>query len=203
MLILFLVTLSLWTPDEERSPKKAMMLSVALPGLGELYMGERDDALRAFAIEGAIIISYLGLHRYGDILRNDYLKYGRMHAGMSSNRDEDYLEAVEWYQSSEAYNISVREEARWLFPDDREKQMEYVAQNEIPPEHSWRWEHAEWLVFRDLRKRERGTALHASYCIGLSIANRIISAIISRRMGMNRKINLYLEPTGVRVSYRF
>lgn len=203
MLILFLITLSLWSSEEERDPKKAMMLSFAVPGLGELYMGERDDALRAFAIEGAIIISYLGFHRYGDILRDDYIKYGKMHAGISSGMNEDYYEAVEWYRSREAYNIGVREEARRLFPRDRERQLKYIADNEIPEEHSWKWEDAEWLVFRDLRRRERETALHASYCIGLSIANRIISAIISRRMGEERKINLYLEPKGVRVSYRF
>ncbi len=203
MLVWFLVALSLWSPEEGRTTKKAVMLSLALPGLGEMYMGEKDDAMRAFAIEGGIILSYLGLEKYANIVKDDYIKYGIKHSGMSSERDEDYYDAVEWYQSCESYNISVREEARWLFPDNRERQLEYIRENEIQKEKGWCWQESEWATFRALRKGERKAHMNASYCIGLGIVNRVISAIISSRLGKERKLNLYIEPQGVRFSYAF
>jgi TM2 domain-containing membrane protein YozV len=205
LIITSLITSLLWHEGEEKTTKKAVVLSLVVPGLGELYMGEKDDALRAFAIEGGIILSYFGLNWYSDILRDDYIKYAYHHAGARTGMDEDYYNAVEWYSSRESHNISVREEARSLFPNEREKQLKYIKDNEIPSELDWRWQENEWQIFRDLRRGERRALSNASYCIGVGIVNRIISAIISARIGKERSINLFFEPQpmGIRLSYEF
>lgn len=205
LIVTFLIASLLWSAGEKKTTKKAVLLSLAVPGLGELYMGEKDDALRAFAIEGGIILSYLGFNRYADVLRNDYTGYAHQYSGAKTGMDEEYYNTVEWYSSRESYNISVKEEARQLFPDDRERQLKYIKDNEISPGLDWKWEDNEWQIFRNLRKGERRALSNASYCIGVGIINRFISAIISAKMGKKSNINLFFQPQpmGIRVSYVF
>lgn len=204
-LILIALTASLlWADGEKKTTKKAVMLSIAFPGLGELYMGEKDDALRAFILEGGVILSYIGFNKYADILRDDYIIFSYQHAGAKLNMDEDYYEAVEWYSSRESYNQYIREEARRLFPNNREMQLRYIEENEYPPELNWEWKANEWEKYRELRRGERKALSNASYCIAAGIVNRIISAIISARLGRNKKVNLIFEPNmGIRFSYTF
>ncbi len=205
LIIISLITSFLCGKGEEKTTKKAVMLSLMVPGLGELYMEEKDDALRAFAIEGGIILSYLGLNKYACITRNNYIKYAYQHAGASTGMDEDYYNAVEWYSSRESYNINVREEARRLFPDDRERQLKYIEDNETSSELDWKWQKDKWQIFRNLRRGERKALSNASYCIGFGIVNRIISAIISTRIGKERNVDLFLEPypMGIKLCYEF
>jgi len=207
LIVISFVTSLLWsnTNTEKKTTRKAVALSLMVPGLGELYMGEKNDALRAFVIEGGIILTYFGFNKYADILRNDYIKYAYQHAGARTELDEDYYNTVEWYSSRESYNISVREEARRLFPDDREEQLQYIRDNEIPSELDWEWQKDNWQIFRNLRRGERKALSNASYCIGANILNRIISAVISSRIGKGEKLNLFLDPQpiGIRLSYKF
>ncbi len=205
LIVISLVTSLLWSNTEKKTTRKAVALSLMVPGLGELYMGEKSDALRAFVIEGGIILTYFGFNKYADILRNDYIKYANQHAGAMTNLDEDYYNTVEWYSSRESYNINVREEARRLFPDDRVKQLDYIEDNEILPERDWEWQKDNWQIFRNLRRGERKALSNASYCIGANILNRIISAVISSRIGKEKKLNIFLDPQpiGIKLSYKF
>jgi len=205
LIVISLVTSLLWSNTEKKTTRKAVALSLMVPGLGELYMGEKNDALRAFVIEGGIILTYFGFNKYADILRNDYIKYAYQHAGARTELDEDYYNAVEWYSSRESYNINVREEARRLFPDDRVKQLDYIKHNEILPERDWEWQKDNWQIFRNLRRGERKALSNASYCIGADILNRIISAVISSRIGKEKKLNIFLDPQpiGIKLSYKF
>lgn len=203
-IMISLIASLLWSEGEERTTKKAVMFSIVLPGLGELYMGEKDDAIRAFILESGVILSYIGFNKYASILKDDYILYSHHNAGVMMGMDEDYYNKVEWYLSRESYNTYLREEARRFFPNNREKQLEYIEENEIPPELDWEWEENKWQKYRELRKGERRAYSNASYCIAAGIVNRIISAIISARLGRNKNISLYIEPSmGIRLSYRF
>ncbi len=204
LIAIALVASMLWGEGEERSTKKAIMLSVTFPGLGELYMGEKDDAIRAFILESGVILTYIGFNKYAGILRDDYIIYSHQYAGARTGMDENYYNALEWYGSRESYNENIRDEARRLFPNDREAQLRYIEENEIPVELDWEWNEKEWERYRDLRKGERKALSNASYCIAAGIVNRVISAVISARLGRNKNINLYLEPDmGIRFCYRF
>lgn len=203
-IMISLIASLLWSEGEERTTKKAVMFSIVLPGLGELYMGEKDDAIRTFILESGVILSYIGFNKYASILKDDYILYSHHNAGVMMGMDEDYYNKVEWYSSRESYNTYLREEARRFFPNNREKQLEYIEENEIPPELDWEWEENKWQKYRELRKGERRAYSNASYCIAAGIVNRIISAIISARLGRNKNISLYIEPSmGIRLSYRF
>jgi hypothetical protein len=203
-ILLLISIITIGNQAEVKSTKKAVLLSCLVPGLGETYMGDKKAGVRAMIIESTIWASYLGFNVYSHILRDDYILYGYANAGVRKGMNEDYYDAVEWYSNTEQYNTMIKEKARALFPNDRDRQLNYIRENEIPQSESWNWEDGrKWNIYRDLRKGER-TALHnASYCIGAAIFNRVVSAIITTRIKKSQNFGIWIEPNRCQVCWRF
>ncbi len=165
--------------EKKKDKRKAMGLSLVLPGLGETYMGHKNKALRAYITEGSIWLAYAGFKVFAGILKDNYLLYASGNAGASMNGQENYYDAVEWYESIEDYNDDVREEARYYYPDDMDGFKKYYEENKMPDSLSWQWESTSAMdKYRNLRKGKRIVLQNASYCIGGAILNRLISTVI-------------------------
>lgn len=181
---------------ENNLTRKALFLSLLLPGLGHSYLGSRQTATKFYVLEGGIWLTYLGFRYYSTILRDDATLYAHANASASMKGDEDYYDAIEWYQNLEEYNINVIEEARFNFPKDRDSQLDYIKNNTIPDSLAWNWQDTNtWLAYKKLRRSARIALQNASYCIGAAIFNRIVSGITAVRATKRLEgVNLWMEP---------
>ena len=188
---------------EPKSHKKALALSLLLPGLGEQYIGSKADAIRGYAIEAGIWSTFFGLRWYAGVLDKDGILYACAHADAKSKQNEEYYETVEWYENLEAYNIAVREEARSRYPDSREEQLKYIEEYSLPDSLRWEWQdESKWNEYRSLRSNSRSMLRNTSYCIGAAIVNRIVSAIIATHLPTSG-LGLEVEPNGVKIKVAF
>ncbi|MDI6840729.1 MAG: hypothetical protein QMD71_07785 [bacterium] len=187
-----------------KSHKKALALSLLLPGLGEQYIGDKSGAVRAYAIEASIWATFFGFRWYAGLITKNYILYGYANSGAKTGKDEDYYNAVEWYENLEAYNTYIREEARYLYPEEkypedaRERQLKYIEEHSLPDSLKWEWDNqSKWNKYRSLRREKREVLQRATYCIGVAILNRVISGVIAAHT--SPRYGLLIEPYGVKV----
>lgn len=147
-------------PDQ----KKAFLMSLAIPGLGQYYTGSKGYAKLFFAAE----IALWGTYYYNTIMksstRDDYLSFAVAHAGMNSGiRGESYLNAVGGYHSSFDYNNMQL---------TRESPIQYSGSN------GWEWDsEANRADFKKFRERELNYENAVKYCVAGVVLNHLLSAL--------------------------
>ncbi len=205
--------------EGRKSLSQAVFMSLVLPGAGQYYVGGTGEAKKFWVAEAAVWSTYAGFQWYGRRVRDDYKLYAVSEAGANGEIDsEDYYHAIEVYLTSEQYNEAVRSDARAIYPDDLEAQMQYIVEHGYFEEDGWSWGEASWEEYGRLRRLSRDCFLKATYCVGAAIVNRIISAFFAAKMTKDHnerlnegssRIDLRLEPdvrdAGVRVvlTYRY
>jgi len=181
---------------DELLTRKALFLSLLMPGLGHSHLGSKQTAAKFYVLEGGIWLTYLGFRCYSSILRDDAILYAHANASVSMQEDDDYYDAVEQYHNLEAYNINLLEKARAYYPDDRDSQLEYIEEHTISDSLAWDWQdNSTWRIYNKLRRSARIAFQNASYCIGAAIFNRIVSSITAVRATKQlQRVNLWMEP---------
>ena len=91
---------------------KAGLLSLLLPGAGQLYNGDQGKALIFAGAETAVWTSYLVFHFQAEGLSGDYQDYADIFAGTSGEHAETYWRAVGRYMTSDEYNEDLERLAR-------------------------------------------------------------------------------------------
>ena len=186
-----------------KNPMVAVLMSVVLPGWGELYTGHTARAKGFMAAEAAIWLSYAGLTIQGNLREDDYKDYARAFAGVSLDGDGGYWDDVSDFMRSEgiaSYNESIRRDARSLFPDDLDAQEEYFLENGYFGGQAWEWGSEErFEEFRRIKHSASVSFRSAFFMSGLAVLNRAISAIDSAWMARRHNRGIAGEPT-VRVS---
>ena len=158
-------------------PIKALVLSLIVPGLGELQLGDRHKGIPFMAIEGISWISFATLKLDGTRLEQNYKIFAYRWAGASTQReDESYWQAIEFNINYDEYLEKLRREARSLYPDSPSKQNEYVQTHNVGGTWDWQSENL-WFEFQELRAKHRSLQDWASVSIGVMVANRIMSAL--------------------------
>ncbi len=205
-------------PEAKKSLPKAVFLSAVLPGAGQYYVGAKREAKAFLIAETTMWAGYLGLNWFGRRARDDYKLYAISRAGANpETTSEDYYYAMEVYRTNDAYNEEIRREARRMYPNDVEAQEEYVLEHGFWEEDSWSWKDTEaWEDYGRLRTTSRDHFHKASYCIGATVLNRLVSAIFAAKSvkdynagleGGPSQLNLRFEPdledTGIRVVLRY
>lgn len=203
---------SIASRPKRKSMPKAMMFSLMVPGLGDFYAGNRGTGKLLLGTEIAIWLGYLGFQYYGNIQTDAFMLFAHENAGANQGRkDEVYFDAVEVYRSSSEYNSYVYEDARLLYPDDPERQNEYVQDNGYFGLDAWEWqEQTKFREYRKMRIATRETYQRAVFMAGFAILNRLVAAVTSSRnvRNHNRRIEqmqwgIQLKPNGVGFTYRF
>lgn len=181
VVVVLVVTVSLAASGagaEEKSLGRAMLYSLLLPGAGEAYMGYNTRAKVAMGTE-IVIWSGFALFRYQGGLREDkYKEMARIQAGVEGERDEDYYLTISYYLSNEDYNVDVLREARFLYPDNRDEQLEYWEQNGYFGEEGWAWPTVDAMLdYADVRTDGKKSYRRATLMIGFAVLNRMISTV--------------------------
>jgi len=92
-------------PSHLGSRLKAGALSLVLPGLGQLYNGDRRKAMLFGGVEVGVWTSYLVLHTIARHAEDDYAEYAGLFAGVDGEQSELYWRSVGRYMSSAEYNM--------------------------------------------------------------------------------------------------
>ncbi len=178
-------------PFFERQPsrRKAILLSLAVPGLGHAYTGNWKRAKVYFAAEAVTWATFAAFRVYGGWRADDYRILAADRAGVRlSGQNDAFFKQVGLFGSSAVYNqdqrLTLRSQGRIYSGGD-----------------SWSWvSDADRLRYQAIRKASQRARVR-SYClVGFAIASRVASAVdIRRSLPVSSRIpslNLYMPPDG-------
>jgi len=198
------------SPDEgstAKSKAKALALSALLPGAGQYYAGKKGRATFFFLAESAIWTSLVVFEVQGHLRKNNYKEYAELMTGVDAEgKPDEFYRALGQYVRSDpgpgSYNESIRREARALYPNDREKQEQYLLENGYFGDDAWQWQSEEDQArYKDLRKKSQLSFRRATYMVGLAVANRILAAMDAAR-SVSNPAGPPREPLGLRFEMR-
>jgi len=101
-------------PSNTGDKVKAGVLSALIPGTGQLYNGDNSKGYVMLGAEVAIWTAYFVFDQQGDNRMESARTYAGIYAGAGGDHPESYWQSVGRYMDSDAYNESVRREARAL-----------------------------------------------------------------------------------------
>jgi hypothetical protein len=177
---------SLWEDEFQKtsgrkSATKAMLLSLLLPGAGELYAGNKTHSRIFLGIEGSIWGSFFAFRTYGSWKKRDYKGYSALHAGVDlDGKNDNFFEDITYYDKRDEYNQFAR-----LYNGD---------QAIIYPENdfwNWEWDSQDSKGrYRELRNQSKSAYRRALYMVGLAALNRVVSVLDAVRSvkKFNRKL---------------
>jgi hypothetical protein len=189
--------------SDRKNPMIAMLLSSAIPGLGEIYAGQTGRGRWFMASEAAIWAGYGAFQLQHGMRTDDYEEFAQIFADAPSGANDGYLGDMGDYIRSEgdnSYNEAVRREARSLFPNDLDAQHAYLEENGYFGDLAWDWGSRErFLEYRELRRAASRSERNAFYMTGLALLNRVFSAIDGAWMARRHNAGLTGRP-GARLS---
>ncbi|MFC1799610.1 hypothetical protein ACFL2Z_01705 [Candidatus Eisenbacteria bacterium] len=161
-----------------KSIGKALLLSLALPGTGQEYIGSHKRARSMWAAEGAIWTTYALFTVQGNNREDKYREMASLYAGIGGDRGDTYYQAIAFYTTNYEYNIDVRREARYIYPYDPASQDQYVLDNGYFGDDGWEWDSVErQLEYRDTRTASKESHRRATLTVGFAVLNRMVSMI--------------------------
>lgn len=169
-----------WGADsgKGKSLSKALLLSLALPGAGEAYMGASGRAKTFFVSEAGVWSSFAYFRVQGRMREDRYKEMARLFAGVDREMNADYYTLLAYYTSSEDYNIDVLREARLRYPDDRAQQLAYFDANGYFGDRAWEWQDLQRMdEYARVRILSRRSYRRAVLTTGFAVLNRMISMI--------------------------
>ena len=153
--------------DQRKSTTKAVLMSLALPGLGEWYAGRKSRAAGFFLTEAAIWATYAFFKHKQGWLEDDYINFAIQHAGADTEGKSDhYFDMLAFYDNRDEYNKNslVYSRDNPFFPET--------------PDWDWQWESDDLRQqYRDIKNSSKSQGRNANFALGAALANRVISAI--------------------------
>ena len=161
-----------------KSMRKALALSMLLPGAGQQYLGNHARAEAMYAAEAGVWAAFVCFRIQGDNRKDRYEEMAGLFAGVSGHKDDDYYRALSYYMTSYDYNIDVMREARFRYPLDRDKQLEFFEANALFGDDGWEWQSPEYQSeFARVRTASKQSYRRAVLSTGFAVLNRVVSMI--------------------------
>jgi len=163
------------------TPGNALLHSLIVPGWGQKKLGRTGWAKVFLASEVASLSLVGAFYWRSRLVRSDYQLYARAYSGLGTQvpLSEHVLRSLEDYQSRVQHLEALREEARTRYPEDMEKQVQYIQGYDIGVD--WAWDEGKMEGYRVLRKRARKSQSKSIQFTGLIVCNHILSALLSAR----------------------
>jgi hypothetical protein len=182
-----------------------ILASAILPGWGELLTGRRTEARVFFIVEGSLWSSYVGFNYFGHKTMFSSHAFAASRAGANPlQRDENYYDIMEDFDSSDDYNLKVERDASYYYPNDPVGQQKYIAENAYSSDDSWSWDTlSSRIQYWERRKAGREDLRRASFVSGFLIIDRIVSVINVAVFTKTSNINLDSEPGKIGIYYKF
>lgn len=177
---LFLVFSNLFA-EKPKSKFAAALLSLAVPGTGELYASNKTSGMLSLTSEVFIWLGYFASKKQAEWAKNDFQQYARAYSNNSNaNPDEDYYDLIQNYQSSDEYNNNVLIYARQgLYSGWTEATYnEFIDTNLQTGSRSWNWDSDEhFYEYATIRVDRNEYNIIAKFTVGALVINRFVSAL--------------------------
>ena len=156
---------------EKKSPGLAIIYSLLLPGMGELYAGNYDSGLYFTIADAVFWGGVAGFNIYGNWQENNYRAFAESNGGANlQGKDEDYFSNIGLYEDIHQYN-KVQELNR---------NYEEIYDVET---HYWKWDSNEQRSeYRSMWTSSENAFNNIRFAVGALVVNRVVSAINAVRL---------------------
>jgi hypothetical protein len=175
---------------EKKKAGIAVLYSLLLPGMGEMYAESYDSGIYFTIAEGLSWGALFGFNYYSDWQKDNYKAFAASNGGVNVNsKDEDYFATIGEYMDIEEYN-----RAKALNREFKEMYNSETA--------GWQWEsNLERERYRTMWEESELASNSIQFVVGAMIVNRIVSAINAARLVSN--YNEKLDESGWSLSAGF
>jgi len=162
------------TPIQQTINKKsvglAIVYSLLLPGMGELYAGNYTTGKYFTIAEGALWGTYIGMNTYGSWQKSRYHSFAASNGGVSTaGKNDDYFSNISLYLNINDYNDDMARNGEF-------SKMYSVGQN------YWKWTEADRRTYRAMWVSSESAYNNVRFVVGAFVLNRIVSAINAVRV---------------------
>jgi len=154
-------------PESKKSVMLAVVASLLIPGMGELYAGSFATGKYYLIAEGGLWLTYGGFRMHSDWLLRDAQTFASQHAGANfNNKDDQYSVNIGNFNTTLDYS------------DTKSRNREYDQLSQYArPEYQWNWDtDANRLKFKNLRIQSSEVKNNAKFIIGAIVVNHLLSA---------------------------
>lgn len=155
---------------QKKSPGLAILYSLLLPGMGELYADNYSNG-QYFTIADGIAWGFLaGFNVYGNNKQNDYKSFAQSFGKVKvENKDDTFFARVGIYSNVDEFNTEKEL--------NREFDKTYNTST-----HFWNWENElQRKEYRSLWISSENAFNNVRFAVGALILNRIVSSIFAVR----------------------
>lgn len=179
-----------------KSPRRAMLYSLILPGMGQWYSESKGVAKLYFFAEAGLWTYFLVSKTQEGMLRNSYTAFAAGNAGTNpSGAPDRYFKDLGQFYDSDSANEWIRREAREQYPNDKAAQENYIQSRLYTGDQTWAWRDNDvWLRYKDLRLRSLEARHRASNLVGWVILHHILSGLDAARGASKHNRNLSRAP---------
>ena len=160
----------------------AILYSLLLPGMGELYAESYDSGVYLTVADGVLWGTYIGMNVYGNWQQDRYVSFAQNKAGITTDsKDDAYYATISQYLNIEDYNNEKAFERNF---DEMYNTNQYF----------WKWNTSEdRKSYRSMWVSSEQTFNNVRFVVGGLLLNRLISAINAVRLISKYNKNLSEE----------
>jgi hypothetical protein len=150
----------------------AVVYSLLLPGMGELYADRFDNGRYSLVAEAALWLTYSSFQQYGNWLQGDARSFASAHAGaVPSGKDDQFYVNLGNFSNVYDYN-------------DKKLRDRNISEVYDPSQgYFWNWDSdASRQRFRALRISSDKVINNSRFVIGAIVVNHILSALNAARL---------------------
>jgi hypothetical protein len=148
----------------------AIIYSLLLPGMGELYAESYESGKYFTIAEGALWVTYIGVNTYGNWQKDRYKSFASANGSVNpQGKDDDYFATISEYLSIEQYNNEKALERNFGDMLDENK-------------YFWKWTSEDRKAYRSMWVSSEQSFNNLRFVVGALIINRIASAINAVRL---------------------
>ena len=155
----------------KKSAGLAILYSLLLPGMGELYADGYESGKYFTIAEGVLLGTYIGMSVYASNQEDNYKAYATTNASINiSSKDDDYFATIGQYQNIDNFNDQKALERNFNQMYDTETFF-------------WKWQSTEdRRAYRSMWSSSEQTYNDLRFIVGAMILNRVVSAINAVRL---------------------
>lgn len=153
-----------------KSPGLAILYSILLPGMGELYAGDYSTGKYFTIADGLLWGVFAGITIYGNNKEDDYRAFAKAYGDVDlSGKDDEYFANIGIYENVEEYN------------NEQELNREFDEVYDVNT-HYWNWDgNDQRKEYRNLWTSSENAKNNVRFAVGALILNRIVSSIFAVR----------------------
>ncbi len=156
---------------QKKSVGLAILYSMILPGMGELYSGGYESGKYFTIADAALWGVFTGYTLYGNWKKDIYITYAKSNAGINlDGMESNFIANVSIYLSIDDYNRAM----------ELNREFDRTYNKNI---FNWKWtDNDKRKEFRDIWSSSENAYNKVRFVVGAIILNRVVSAINAVRL---------------------